>query len=285
MQKHIQKIFGCLYGPIIFTDESKLVDNIIIPIETLISCIEDKNFQNIDSKYTTAAKKHGQFIYPIIGIDNNYLIKILSTSIIVNPIVGTNLSGQLTELTQSTHEDKFVGILLSNICHFFIYQHMSSYDQLNLDIVSVILQIMSQLNKSDIAHHDTRKLHYLPYVKREYFKDKSKFDGDINNLTSFPLFCITLSYIREYIAELRKIVTNSMRVDKPLTLKKIDLHNLYDNMIKSIHDYGFQPNDEYIVKSMFTAIIGSAFGIQFIKAIKHVPDHLDNILSKYISLL
>src|SRR5690606_131606 len=70
-----------------------------------------------------------------------------------------------------------------------------------------------------------------------------------------------------------------------VSLNKGDVDELYIESLKNIEQFGLNDNHKYIVKSIFTAIIGSAFGINFILSNIHVDQKIDDLLGKCISLV
>lgn len=277
----ISKIFGCFYGPLSFTDKSDEIDNVNIPIETLTEYMKLQGTKKIDDLYLEKTNKYKLFIYPNNDLDYNFIIKALYSSIIQNKNISIKISLSISKLTQSSQEDIFTSTLISMICNYFIYIN----EKFNLEIVSIILQHIAKISKSNIISYNHKNFLLYANVKRSYFVNKDLYPSQ--NITSFIIFCITLDFIREYITKLRMLINKFLKKHKhynSLEFDKKELDTLYNNMLNDIEEYTLSKHNKYIVKSIFSAIIGSAFGIRFINTVEQIPHNSDLLLSKLITI-
>ena len=142
MSTDISRIFGCLYGPINFTEQSKELDNVVIPLKFLSQCLEKtkQNNQaiNLNPKtmldfYIDILKHNNKYMEPTINKTYDFMIKGVLMCVTRRT---RNMLPKMIKIvmcsTQSNNLDLFTMSVWSNTCQFLIYNN----NQMSLEIVA-----------------------------------------------------------------------------------------------------------------------------------------------------
>ena len=273
------RLFGSVYNTVLLHETTANVDTVIlsITIKSIIKSIRDDDVMMIDRHYNEIIKNRNLFILPTLPGDNSFLLKSLFTSFIPKWNLSMVASIRLASMTQSTNIDLFANALLSSVLHYFTHKERN----FSLEIVPIILQTMKQVSEIKDFKIDNKKLQFLPYVKREYFCNKT--------INGFDTFCICLDFIREYIRELRKIMNGLLQEDGSISLEELKPLSkaLFNKTMRNIDDFKLSDeqnayDNHVVIKCIVAGIIGSAFGIGFISTPTKISDDMNAKLTNLI---
>lgn len=240
-----EKQLSCIHSIIKITPDENHETLIYSPVQLIITTHRAEILSSYVSINEAVASHYNNPFITVINENNLYLIKAIYCAFIKDRKKAMMTEIAITKHTNTSPEDQLTGLLITGIIHHLLYYHQI-YD---IEIVLIIYNVESALRNMNKHLYKMIPINQLYCKRKSYTRRKLK---------SFTLFCLVFDFIREYIRKIR-------------ISDKHDHSFVYNSMLTIIDEYftASEPDsvcyeDCYIVKQLFTAIIGTSFGLDAI---------------------